>query len=161
MMTAAWCNGDVSMHSQHAMSASSRQTRQHNGTHLPRHQPRAEPSWAEPKDKILCSGVYVQPDLILNLGRSSCQNCFDQILAVWNAIWTISDLFPTNLIVPDAMVRSNHWDWDRKWWWWIIERDCPMKRHLKVIMVVDGDEEGESAHVCQITCAERLSGEKF
>ena len=36
-----------------------------------------------------------------------------------------------------------------------------MKRHLKVIMVVDGDEEGESAHVCPITCAELLSGEKL
>jgi hypothetical protein len=36
-----------------------------------------------------------------------------------------------------------------------------MKRHLKVMMVVDGDEEGESAHVCPITCAELLSGEKF
>jgi hypothetical protein len=36
-----------------------------------------------------------------------------------------------------------------------------MKKHLKVIMVVDGDEEGESAHVCPITCAELLSGEKF
>jgi len=35
-----------------------------------------------------------------------------------------------------------------------------MKRHLKVIMVVDGDEEGESAHVYPITCAELLSGEK-
>jgi hypothetical protein len=36
-----------------------------------------------------------------------------------------------------------------------------MKRHLKVIMVVDGDEEGEIVHVCPITCAELLSGEKF
>jgi hypothetical protein len=36
-----------------------------------------------------------------------------------------------------------------------------MKRHLKVIMVVNGDEEGESAHVCPITCAELLSGENF
>jgi hypothetical protein len=65
---------------------------------------------AEPRDKILCSRVYVQPDLRLNLGRSSGQNCFDQILAVWNAIWMISDLFPANLIIPDAMVRSDHWD---------------------------------------------------
>jgi hypothetical protein len=29
------------------------------------------------------------------------------------------------------------------------------------IMVVDGDEEEESAHVCPITYAELLSGEKF
>jgi hypothetical protein len=69
----------------------------------------AEPS-REPRDKIMCSRVYVQPDLRLNLGRSSGQNCFDQILAVWNAIWMISDLFPANLIIPDAMVRSDHWD---------------------------------------------------
>ena len=41
----------------------------------------AEPR-REPRDTILCSGVYVQPDLRLNLGRSSGQNCFDQILAV-------------------------------------------------------------------------------
>jgi len=41
----------------------------------------------------------------------------------------------------------------------LLKRDCPMSRHLKVIMVVDRDEEGESAHVCPITCAELLSGE--
>jgi len=34
-----------------------------------------------------------------------------------------------------------------------------MKRHLKVIMVVDGDEEEEGAHVYPITCVELLSGE--
>jgi hypothetical protein len=34
-------------------------------------------------------------------------------------------------------------------------------RHLKVIMVVDGDEEEEGAHVYLITCAELLSGEIF
>jgi len=68
-----------------------------------------EPS-REPRDKILCSRVYVQSDLRLNLSRWSGQNCFDQILAVWSAIWTISDLFPANLIVPDAMIRSDHWD---------------------------------------------------
>jgi len=33
-------------------------------------------------------------------------------------------------------------------------------RHLKVIVVVDGDEE-EVAHVYPITCAELLSGENF
>jgi hypothetical protein len=63
----------------------------------------------EPRDMIQCSGSYVQPDLWLNLGRSLGQHCFDQILAVWNAIWTISDLFLANLIVPDAMVQSYHW----------------------------------------------------
>jgi hypothetical protein len=34
-------------------------------------------------------------------------------------------------------------------------------RHMKVIMVVDGDEEDEGAHVCPITCAELLSRENF
>jgi len=110
LMTSAWCKCDVSMHSRHAMSAATSSAAS-----------RAKPSRVEPsrceaepsrelRDKILCSRVYVQPDLRLNLGRSSGQNCFDQILAVWNAIWTISDLFPANLIVPDAMVRSDHWD---------------------------------------------------
>jgi hypothetical protein len=32
---------------------------------------------------------------------------------------------------------------------------------MKVIMVVDGDEEDEAAHVCPITCAELLSRENF
>jgi hypothetical protein len=32
-------------------------------------------------------------------------------------------------------------------------------RHLKVIVVVDGDEEEEGAHVYPITCAELLSRE--
>jgi hypothetical protein len=118
----------------------------------------AEPS-REPRDKILCSRVYVQPDLRLNLGRSSGQNCFDQILAVWNTIWTISDLFPANLIIPDAMVRSDRWDLRPKRRWWINKRDCPIRRHPKVIMVVDGDEEEEGAHVYPITCVELLSGE--
>ena len=120
MMTSAWCNGDVNMYSRHAMSSATsstgQQTRQQRGTHLPHHQPRAEPRRAElepscePRDRIQCSRSYVQPGLRLNLSRASCQNCFDQILAVWNAIWTISDLFPANLIVPDAMVRSDRWD---------------------------------------------------
>ena len=34
-------------------------------------------------------------------------------------------------------------------------------RHLKVIMVVVGDEEEEITHVYPITCAELLSGENF
>jgi len=33
-----------------------------------------------------------------------------------------------------------------------------MKRHLKVIMVVDGDEDEEITHVYPITCAEFLCG---
>jgi hypothetical protein len=32
----------------------------------------------------------------------------------------------------------------------LLKRDCPIMRHLKVIMVVDRDEEGESAHVFPI-----------
>jgi len=34
-----------------------------------------------------------------------------------------------------------------------------MRRHLKGIMVVDGDEEEEGAHVYPITYVELLSGE--
>jgi hypothetical protein len=83
-----------------------------------------KPSGAEPRERIQCSWSYVQPDLRLNLSRWWGQNCFDQILAFWNVIWTISDLFPANLIVLNAMVWSDHWDLDRKWWWWIIKRDC-------------------------------------
>jgi len=122
-MTSTWCKCDVSMHSRHAMSAdtssTSQQTRQHSGTHLhiiSREPSRVEPSRLEaepsrePRDRIQCSWSYVQPDLRLNLSRWSAQNCFDQILAVWSMIWTISDLFPANLIVPDAMVRFDHWD---------------------------------------------------
>jgi hypothetical protein len=36
-----------------------------------------------------------------------------------------------------------------------------MRNHLKVIMVVDGDEEEEGAHVYPITCAGLLSRENF
>jgi hypothetical protein len=36
-----------------------------------------------------------------------------------------------------------------------------MRRHLKVIMVVDGDEEEEITHVWPITCVELLNGEIF
>jgi hypothetical protein len=43
----------------------------------------------------------------------------------------------------------------------LLKRDCPMKRHLKVIMVVDGDEEEEGTYVCPITCPELLSGGIF
>ena len=43
----------------------------------------------------------------------------------------------------------------------LLKRDCPMRRHLKVLMVVDEDEEEEGTHVYPIACAELLSGEKF
>jgi hypothetical protein len=32
----------------------------------------------------------------------------------------------------------------------LLNRDCPIRRHLKVIMVVDGDEEEEDTHICPI-----------
>ena len=41
----------------------------------------------------------------------------------------------------------------------LLKRDCPMRRHLKVIMVVDGDEEEEGAYIYPITCVELLSEE--
>ena len=41
----------------------------------------------------------------------------------------------------------------------LLNRDCPIRRHLRVLIEVDGDEEEESAHVYPITCAELLSGE--
>ena len=34
----------------------------------------------------------------------------------------------------------------------LLKRDCPIRRYLKVIMVVDGDEEEEGVRVCSITC---------
>jgi hypothetical protein len=34
-------------------------------------------------------------------------------------------------------------------------------RHLKVIVVVDGDEEEDVTHICPIMCAELLSRENF
>ena len=40
----------------------------------------------------------------------------------------------------------------------LLKRDCPITRHLRVMMKVDGDEEEEGAHVFPITCAELLSG---
>ena len=39
----------------------------------------------------------------------------------------------------------------------LLKRDCPIRRHLKVIMVVDENEEEEDSYVCPITCAELLS----
>ena len=41
----------------------------------------------------------------------------------------------------------------------LTKRDYPIRRQLKFIMVVDGDEEKEGAHVYPITCAELLNGE--
>ena len=41
----------------------------------------------------------------------------------------------------------------------LLKRDCPIRRHLKVIMVVDGDEEEKGVHVYPITCAELFNGE--
>jgi len=46
-MTSSCHKHDASMHSWHAMSAFSHLTHQHSGTHLPRHQPRAELRRAE------------------------------------------------------------------------------------------------------------------
>jgi hypothetical protein len=43
----------------------------------------------------------------------------------------------------------------------LLKRDCPIKRHLKVIVVVDGDEEEEGAHIYPITCAELISENFF
>ena len=37
----------------------------------------------------------------------------------------------------------------------LLKKDCPIKRHLRVVMEIDGDEE-EDAHVFPITCAELL-----
>jgi hypothetical protein len=43
----------------------------------------------------------------------------------------------------------------------LTKGDCPIRRHLKVIMVVDGDDEEEGAHVYPITCVELLNEEIF
>jgi hypothetical protein len=43
----------------------------------------------------------------------------------------------------------------------LTKGDCPIRRHLKVIMVVNGDEEEEDSHVYPITCVELLSGGSF
>ena len=40
----------------------------------------------------------------------------------------------------------------------LLKKDCPIRRHLRVVMEVDRDEE-EGTHVYPITCAELLSGE--
>ena len=36
-----------------------------------------------------------------------------------------------------------------------------MRRHLKILIAVNGDEKEEGAHVCLIICDELLSREKF
>ena len=40
----------------------------------------------------------------------------------------------------------------------LLKRDCPIRRHLRVMMGVDGDEEEEGAYVYPITCAKLLNG---
>jgi len=120
-MTSSWYNYGVSMHSWHAMSSTSQLTCHQCRSRQPRLQ---AANWAKPigaelscklKVMIQCSWSYVQPDLRLNMGCSSGHNCFEQILVVQNAIWMILDLFPANLIIPDAMVWFDYWDLDRKW----------------------------------------------
>ena len=37
----------------------------------------------------------------------------------------------------------------------LLKRDCSIRRHLRVLMEVDGDEE-EGVHVFRITCTELL-----
>jgi hypothetical protein len=76
-MTLAWCNCDISMHSWHAMSATSQLTRQHSGTHLPRHQPRDELCWAE-----------------LNLSQAASQGIGSSVAnprcnRIWDLIWVV------------------------------------------------------------------------
>jgi len=78
---------DVIMTSWHAMSATSHLTHQHSGTHLPRHQPRAELSRAKPRadgeDSVqrslratgseIESGPLIKPELFWsNLNRLKC-----------------------------------------------------------------------------------------
>ena len=40
----------------------------------------------------------------------------------------------------------------------LLKRDCPIRRHLRVMMEVDGDEEEEGAYVYPIACAKLLNG---
>jgi hypothetical protein len=40
----------------------------------------------------------------------------------------------------------------------LLKKNCLIRRHLKVIMVVDGDEEEDVTQICPIMCAELLSG---
>ena len=39
----------------------------------------------------------------------------------------------------------------------LLKRECPIRRHLRVLMEVDGDEE-EGAYAYPITCVELLNG---
>jgi hypothetical protein len=103
MMTSAWCNYGVIMH---CGMPCQRPVSWHVSTMGPtNHVISREPAGLsrvefelsrEPRDRIECRWSYVQPVLKLNLGYSSSQNCFEQILAIWNAIWMILDLFPAN-----------------------------------------------------------------
>ena len=40
----------------------------------------------------------------------------------------------------------------------LLKRDCPIRRHLMVVMVVDEDEEEEDAYVYPIIYAKLLNG---
>ena len=102
---------------------------------------------------------YMQLDLILNLGCSLGQSSFDQIIAIWNVIWMILNLCQSNLIILDAMVRSDCWDLKWIWPWWINKRDFLLMRHIKVIVVVDidKDDEEKAVHVSLIMRVELLN----
>jgi len=77
IMTSAWHNYDVNMQNWHAMSATSQLTRQHSGTHQPRHQPRAKLSWAEPSwSRAASQGI----------GSSVADSTYNRI---WDWIWAI------------------------------------------------------------------------
>jgi len=83
-LTSAWCNGEVSMHSRHAMSAdtssTSQQTRQQSGTHLPHHQPRAELSRA-----VLKPSRAASRGIRFCAAESTCNRIWDWIWAVHQA----------------------------------------------------------------------------
>jgi len=85
-MTSAWCKCDVSMHSRHAMSSAtsstSQQTRQQSGTHLPHHQPRAEPSWAELRWAVLKPSRAASRGTGSSVADPTCNRIWDWIWAV-------------------------------------------------------------------------------
>jgi hypothetical protein len=85
-MTSAWCKCDVSMHSRHAMSvatsSTSQQTRQQNGTHLPRHQLRAEPRRAELSRAALEPSRASSRGIRFCAAESTCNRIWDWIWAV-------------------------------------------------------------------------------
>jgi hypothetical protein len=81
-MTSAWCNCDVSMHSWHAMSATSKLTRHHSGTHQPRHQPRASPSRAELSRAICEMSRAASRGIRFCAAESTCNR-------IWYWIWAV------------------------------------------------------------------------